>query len=682
MLLAIAVCAMASAAVRVASLAAPRGLARLLAAAPLAVGAAVVEALALGLVGWGGSPVALTLAAVVTWAVVRVATPAPSWRLRDDLLDAWGPLHREWRMVAGAVVGLGVAYLIFLLRYPELGFDGIVYHLPEIVAWVQGGHPGSVVTTIQGLPVGAYPVTDEVAIAWGAGIARSMVPVTLFTPLTLVLLLAAGWAGLRALRAPAWATALALAALAVQPLVLAQLTGPNTDLPALAWLACEAALCALALQPKGGQVLPVSKPGSGVAKQDLTPLYAGGRIPPGAGGAPPARPSRALLLAPAIVAFFLAIGTKTTVGPLGLIVLAVAIWMLRRELRPLLVPLLAALALGIVAGGVWYLRNLFDDGSPLWPFISAPWGDAQPPLIKVVSPSFIERPDATLSGRVGDYVDQLAGGLVLLVGGLLAGFANRRAAVAAGATALSLVLWVLAPVTGASRDPAFAGIAISALRYLLPALAAGAAALALAADVPGRRRAFAVGAGIVLSGALVWGVVRDADVGFPITPSATTLVAGAVVGALVAWLAGWLLVRVPFVLAALVVALLLAIPASGYLERHAEASRSFDPDVSRFMAAQPGFGHDHRPVGMAPSLGGPLAGDRLTHRLTLLRGDAPCAQVRRVASRGYVVLRAVSSVEVQSSPRVVFPVPVTARRCLFSAQRLFARGGVEVYALR
>jgi hypothetical protein len=419
-----------------------------------------------------------------------------------------------------------------------------------------------------------------------------------------------------------------------------------------------------------------------VAKKDLTPFYGGGRVPPGAGGAPPPEPARALLLAPAVVAFFLAVGTKTTVAPLGLIVLGAALWVLRRELRPLLVPLLAALGLGILAGGVWYLRNLFDHGSPLWPFVSAPWGDPKPPLIKVVSPSFLERPDATLSGRLGDYADQLAGGLALLVGGLLAGFANRRAAAAAGATALAVVLWMVAPITGASHDPAFAGIAISALRYLLPALAAGAAALALAADAPRRRRAFAIGAGVVLAAALVCGLYRDAKVGFPVTPSATTLVAGAVIGALVAWLAGWLLVRIPLVLAALVVALLLAIPASGYLDRHAEASRSFDPDVSRFMSSQPGFVDGHRPVAMAPSLAGPLAGDRLTHRLTLLRGDAPCAQVRRIARQGYVVLRAVSSVEVQSSPRVVFPVPVTARRCLFSARRLFARGGVEVYALR
>jgi hypothetical protein len=192
----------------------------------------------------------------------------------------------------------------------------------------------------------------------------------------------------------------------------------------------------------------------------------------------------------------------------------------------------------------------------------------------------------------------------------------------------------------------------------------------------------AVAASIVLVGAIAWGLVRDVQIGFPVTPSATTLVAGAVVGALVAWLAGWLIVRVPLLATAIVAALVLAIAGSGYLDRHAEASRAFDPDVSRFFAAQPDFSGGDRTVAMAPTLAGPLAGDRLTHRLTLLRGDASCAEVRKAAREGYVVLRAATSVQVQAHPRVVFPVPVTARRCLGRARPLFARGGIEVYALR
>jgi hypothetical protein len=55
LLLALAACALGGAAVRAASLAASRGLVRVVAAAPLAVAAAVVDALALGIVGWGGA---------------------------------------------------------------------------------------------------------------------------------------------------------------------------------------------------------------------------------------------------------------------------------------------------------------------------------------------------------------------------------------------------------------------------------------------------------------------------------------------------------------------------------------------------------------------------------------------------------------------------------------------------
>ena len=98
------------------------------------------------------------------------------------------------------------------------------------------------------------------------------------------------------------------------------------------------------------------------------------------------------MLAPALVAFFLAIGTKTTVAPLGLIVLAAALWALRHELRPVLAPLAGALALGLLAGGVWYLRNLFDHGSPLWPFVTVPWGDPAPKVIDAVSTSLLSRP--------------------------------------------------------------------------------------------------------------------------------------------------------------------------------------------------------------------------------------------------------------------------------------------------
>jgi hypothetical protein len=70
-LLVAAVTALGAAALRVASLASPGGLERVVAAAPLFVAAAVAEALALGAVGLGGSGLALAALAVMTWATVE-----------------------------------------------------------------------------------------------------------------------------------------------------------------------------------------------------------------------------------------------------------------------------------------------------------------------------------------------------------------------------------------------------------------------------------------------------------------------------------------------------------------------------------------------------------------------------------------------------------------------------------
>jgi hypothetical protein len=316
LLLGVAVVALGGAALRVGAMAGSRGLERVLVAAPVGVAVAVVEALGLGLVGWGGSPVALVGAALATWLVARLVCPRPLASVRRDSIGWWRGRSRGERLAAGAVCGLGLAYVAFLLRYPEVGYDGVVYHLPEVVGWVQSGHPGSELTLIEGLPVGSYPLTGEVAIAWGTAISRSFVVAGVFGPLTLVLLLVSGWHGLRLVRAPRWAASLALAALATCPLVLQQLTGPNTDLPALAWLATAGALCAGAVVRR-----------------------------------------RAVLLAPALVAAALAVGTKTTVAPLALILLAATAWTLRRSLRPVLGPLLGGLALGLAAGGVWYLRR-------------------------------------------------------------------------------------------------------------------------------------------------------------------------------------------------------------------------------------------------------------------------------------------------------------------------------------
>ena len=100
-LLVTAVAALGTAAMRVAGAAGARGLARGVAAAPLAAGAAAVQALVLGLAGLGSSPVLLTLAAVATWLAVRRLVEAPSPSAWADLLGSWSALGTPWRAAAG-----------------------------------------------------------------------------------------------------------------------------------------------------------------------------------------------------------------------------------------------------------------------------------------------------------------------------------------------------------------------------------------------------------------------------------------------------------------------------------------------------------------------------------------------------------------------------------------------------
>src|SRR3954470_15798194 len=216
-LLGVSVAALGAAGLRAASPLAPGGLARGLVAATFASAAAVAEALLLGLFALGGSTAALVVAAVATWVVARLLLPEPRVRVAEELSAWWGERSGAERVVLGAVVGAGAAWAAWQLRYPALGFDTVVYHLPEIVLWLQHGTPGSIQELIPDQPVGNYPLTAEVMVAWGMGISRSFVPLILLPWAWIALTAAAGWAGLRALRVPPLATALAVAAVCTNP---------------------------------------------------------------------------------------------------------------------------------------------------------------------------------------------------------------------------------------------------------------------------------------------------------------------------------------------------------------------------------------------------------------------------------------------------------------------------------
>ena len=619
-LLAVSVAALAAAGVRSATPLAPAGLARVLVAAVFATATAVAEAIVLGLLALGGSPVALALAALLTWLLARSLLPRPARSPAAELVAWWRARTSLERAAAGGLVGAAGAWIGWQLLHPALGYDAVHYHVPEMVLWVQQGTPGSVELLLPGLPVGNYPLTTEVSVAWAMGLAHSFVPIVLWPWVTFALTLAGGWVGLRALRVPRAVAAATVAALCSVPWVLAwQSNGSITDPPALAWLVVCAALCVLARE-------------------------------------------RPVLLAPAVLAAALSIGTKTTVLPVATVVLAAALWSSRSRLRALVRPLALAAAAGLVIGGGWYLRNLFEHGSPFWPIVATPWGDPVPASVKTVSTSFISRPGATIDGLGTLYAHKFGGGWLLLVAGILAPLAAPRRRVQAGfgfgvgaddlevgtpgrvATAGGFVVWTLSPVTGLPPDGTFPETIFSTTRYLLPVLAAAALALALAAAEAGRTRARAlVAVALGLTAVNVFELFHY--YGFPSVPSVRTPLAGAALGAAAGFALGRLepprLARVPApvtALAAIAIGALLAIPANGFLGRHADTRAVPEWPIERHLASDKAFRATGTPLAITPSYIGPLAGDRLRHRMRRIAAGESCAQtVARTGSEWVVV---------------------------------------------
>ena len=608
-LLALAILALGGAALRIATRVSPGGLERAIAALIVGVALAIAETLALGLVGLGASPVALTLAAAATWAASR-ALPPPETPAGAELQLWWaarGPIARL-AFVAGA--GAFLAWVAWLLRYPSIGFDSTFYHYPDIAGWIANGKPGSQLFLSYDIPYGNYPMTDEVAQTWAVGIARSWVPISLWNPLMLLALTGATWLTLRNLSIPQRVAGLATAAFVATPLVLRQLNEPQTDLPALAWLACTAALAT------------------------------------GAGRRP-------ALLVPALVAAGLAIGTKAPVAPEAVLALVYGAYLARDRLRPLTGWLALGLAGAVVVGGIWYLRNIVQHGSPLWPFVAAPWGDPSPHFLGQIDQSFIERPVATLDGRLGSYSSLLGGGWIAVAGGLavlLVGlFAPLRDAglrralrVAGGLAVLGTLIWSASWGTGLQTSPEIptpAGWPISTIRYLLPAVGLAIIAVALAARATGR---LAQGATALLVLILGWSVVADFRLGSPYTPSILVFAAGALAGLAVLGLARVVVPRIPaipapvgLVGAAVALAVLLVPVANGYIERSVDVVGSTAPaaGVLAWFVTQPGFDDDDWRIAVgARGVPGTLAGDHFTHELKVVPAHGPCGELKAIAS--------------------------------------------------
>lgn len=591
-LLAVALAALGGAGWRLAGRLTVAPLERAVAAAALAGVAMVAEPLVLGRVGLGSLPAALTLAALATVALARARTPAiagPLW---------WRGLTAGERRAVGAGAGVLFALALWMLDHPAVGVDGVVYHLPEALAWVHAGNTGATPHVVAEFQTGSYPLTNEVILAWGMGIGRSFVWVEVWAVLATGLLALAGWVGLRRLGCGRGVTVLAVAAVLAEPVLLEHLNTPKNDLPALAWLAVCAALCACAA---------------------------------------PARPA---LLGPALAAAGLAAGSKTTTIPLAVIALVAAGWACRAALRTARVSLAwgAIAALGV--GGVWYVRNLIAHGWCLYPFGSGPFGgDPEPVYLRRIHVTFLQDPAGTLRGRESLYVHAIAGGLVLVAGGILAALLVRRSRPARGAsaaTAVAALAWLTAPFTGRASDPSL-DLSLSTTRYLLPVFAAGAVALALAGRTSRVAR-------VALTGALIWSLWWSVQLGFPDLPPATILIIGLAGGALLATLSlGRRRPTRALAWAVGVAAVILAAGgADGWMGRTARTSATAAAPVEGAFASVPGWADSREPVAFWPSVVGPLAGDRLRHPVTLIGGGEGCAAITARARRGYVVVRRVS----------------------------------------
>jgi len=637
--LVLAVGALGAAGLRLATAAGATGLARPVVAAVAAVAAAVLEALGLGVLGLSGSAPALLAAAVATWAAARLLLPIPPVpSVLEELADWWSGSRPAARAAAGAAVVVPLGWAAWQLRYPYVGTDGLTYHLPLASEYVRSGRAGALAPVVSGLPVENYPVTNEVAVSWMLGLSGSWVAASVWSVALAVLLVAAGRLGLRELGVPARTAWLALAALATLPVVATQLGTPNTDVPALTWLVVAAALAAASRR-------------------------------------------NALLLAFALVAAGLSFGTKTTGSVVLLMALGAAAWASRGALRALARPLgLAALAaLGV--GGVWALRNTALHGSPLWPLVASSFGDPVPAALAPFQASFLSHPREMLDGRGAEYAKVLGGGVVLLVAGLAAPVLGRsRASVAAGAlVAATALTWTVAPYTGISSDTAFA---VGAVRYLLPCLAVCCVALAVAARDGGPRARVTVD-GLLGLAALV-SLLRTAQLGFPLVPSAGTVMALVVLGALPGAATGRGAARArarpslrarpalrvgALTAAGVLAATGLALGAQSYLARHVVLEIG-DQGLLTAALARPDYPGGSFPIAMAPATNALIAGDDLAHPVRLVEDGTSCAEVRRRRRAGWVVL--------QKLP----PTPQYRRlaACLRDRPPVFSDFGYEIHA--
>jgi hypothetical protein len=173
------------------------------------------------------------------------------------------------------------------------------------------------------------------------------------------------------------------------------------------------------------------------------------------------------------------------------------------------------------------------------------------------------------------------------------------------------------------------------------------------------------------------------DMGFPIAPSALTPLAGVAAGAVAALALGAVAKRrlpslgrlgpVASTAAAVLVAAALAVPADGFLARHGDTDPVLTETITRWLASDAGYASSEEDAGVAtsPAFIGPLAGDRLEHDLSALRGSDSCATIAARARDSWIV--------VYGGP-VRGATPAQVKRCLGGAQPAFDNGAFAAYA--
>jgi hypothetical protein len=602
-LLVVSMCAIGAAASRVAALAAPRGLLRAIAAVVLGAAAIVGHALLLGLVSLGTTPLVLAAAALATWGAVRRLTGAPATSLSDDARTWWGGADQGWRVATAAFLGGLMGWLVWLWRWPFVGHDGMLQNLLEVNRWIHLGTPGSQHRVFGIAPIESFPLTNDVAIAWLASFGRSFAVIAPWTLTSFVLLVTSLATVLGLLEVPRLVTAAVVAALVTVPHAVALVNSPKTDVPSLAWLA---ACAALAL---------------------------GAREHP-------------RLLAVALLAAGLSVGSKPTTAPIVGVVVLAALWTHRRALRPLAAPLVAGVLGATAIGGVWYLRNLAQHGSPLWPLQATPWGDPKPPLFQFAGSTFLEDPRSTLAGQLTSWAGVAAGGLVLApVGVLVALVARDRASRAVGLLGLlAVALWLVSPVTGVDNLPLAKDVLTSTTRYLMPVMGLGAVGLGLLARQPRWRVPV-----LVLAGALViWNLGAVSAISLEVMPSPLYLLAGAVlaVGAAIVLTnvrqggkrpAGrTLTIALP---ALLIVALAggVLVARDGWMGRHRQVLYFGGTPIDQLLSDERYVEGEH-PVQMTNIAWSDLAGDDLAHDVVLLDPQVTCDELEAMAADSWLVL--------------------------------------------